>query len=242
MNDVKKHYDDFLSGHYSWICGGFDEKLEKTRAFFSEHGISANNTGIAFDLGSGPGFQSIVLAERGFKVTAIDFCKNFLNELELKRKGLPIAIIEDNILQFEKHCVEKMEVCVCMGDVLIHLPQLDEVESLFKTIYRNMQTGGAFIATFRDLMFELDDTQRFIPVRSDDNKIFTCILEYEKEHVLVNDLVYLKNNGKWQMTKSHYRKLRIPQNWAVEKLTETGFAVKKSENVNGWITIIAGKM
>ncbi len=39
-------------------------------------------------------------------------------------------------------------------------------------------------------MYELTELDRFIPVKSDGSKIFTCFLEYEKETVKVHDIIY----------------------------------------------------
>ena len=72
MADVKAHYDNLLAPYYSWIFGGLESKLEENRNFFRGHGIQPVLSGVAMDLGAGCGFQSIPLAEAGFKVTAID--------------------------------------------------------------------------------------------------------------------------------------------------------------------------
>ena len=87
----------------------------------------------------------------------------------------------------------------------------------------------------------MEGLDRFIPVRSDTDTIFTCFLEYEGEHVKVHDLVYTRTVDGWKLNKSWYRKLRIPMEWAVERSRSAGFKVDTSENKNGMITIIAGK-
>ena len=65
----------------------------------------------------------------------------------------------------------------------------------------NKKEGGTDLTlsliTFRDLSSELTELDRLIPVRSDENTIFTCFLEYELETVKVHDIVYNRNQGKW---------------------------------------------
>ncbi|HMB44543.1 MAG TPA: hypothetical protein VKL21_01850, partial [Candidatus Methanoperedens sp.] len=139
--------------------------------------------------------------------------------------------INDDILNFTAHCIEKAKLCVCMGDTLTHLDSFEDVRNLFADVYRSLEPGGKFLLTFRDLIFELKDNERFIPVKSDSNTIFTCILEYETEHVRVNDMIYTKDHDMWKLDVSSYRKLRIPQEWVRKELRidEFGWCISSSE-------------
>ena len=81
-----------------------------------------------------------------------------------------------------------------MGDTLTHLASKGEVGALFREVFDGLRPGGMFIITYRDLTKELHGTDRFIPIRSDDNKIMTCFLEFENaESVVVHDLVYISS-------------------------------------------------
>jgi len=53
---------------------------------------------------------------------------------------------------------------------------------------------------------ELINTQRFIPVKSDDNKILNCILEYDNDKVKVTDLLHEKTPKGWKQKESSYFK------------------------------------
>jgi hypothetical protein len=89
---------------------------------------------------------------------------------------------------------------------------------------------------------ELTQLDRFIPVRSDSKRIFTCFLEYEKNHVKVHDIVYEKTDDQWKMKKSYFQKLRLSLPWVKERLSKAGFKVETVENKNGMITIFARKI
>ena len=241
MADVKTHYDNLLAPYYSWIFGGSEQKLRENRNFFSNHGIQPVLSGVAIDLGAGCGFQSIPLAEAGFKVIAIDISHVLLADLKKNARELPIETIEDNLQNFLDHHPQNTELIVCMGDTLTHLETLDEVQLLFKNVYRALGGNGRLVLTFRDLTFELQGLDRFIPVRSESNLIFTCFLENEKDHVKVHDIIYEKINDQWRLKKGVYRKLRIPPDWAKAGLLKIGFAVKEFEIQNGMVTVIARK-
>jgi SAM-dependent methyltransferase len=239
MADVKAHYDNLLAPYYTWIFGGLESKLEENRNFFRGHGIRPVLSGIAMDLGAGCGFQSIPLAEAGFKVTAIDISHTLLTDLGRNARELPIKTIEDNLLNFSTHRPEDIELIVSMGDTLTHIETLDKVQLLFKSIYQALEDTGLLVLTFRDLIFELKGLDRIIPVRSESNLIFTCFLEYGTEHVKVHDVIYEKTNNQWQIQKGYYRKLRIPPDWTRQCLLKIGFEVETFDIQNGMVTIIA---
>ena len=241
MTDAKTHYDILLAPYYSWIFGGAEQKIKENRIFFRDHGIKPDGSGVAMDLGAGCGFQSIPLAEAGFKVIAIDICPALLADLKESAGELPIETIEDNLLKFSNHNPENTELIVCMGDTLTHLQTRDDVQILFGNMYQALPDAGLLVLTFRDLMSELKGLERFIPVRSESNIIFTCFLEYDREHVKVHDVIYERTEGQWQLKKGVYRKLRIPPEWARDCLLETGFEIKKFDVSNGMATIIARK-
>jgi hypothetical protein len=128
-----------------------------------------------------------------------------------------------------------------MGDTLTHLKTPAEVKKLMRVAYGALEKEGLLILGFRDMTVELTQLDRFIPVRSDSKRIFTCFLEYEKSHVKVHDLLYEKTGDHWKMKKSFFRKLRISSQWAQECLLKVGFKVEKYDIENGMTTIIARK-
>lgn len=241
MASVKDHYDNLLAPYYSWISGGSGLKFEENRKFFDSHNIRPALSGVAVDLGAGCGFQSIPLAQSGFKVLAIDLSHDLLAELKAHAEGLSIATIEDNLLNFSAHIPENIELIVCMGDTLTHLQNLEEVRSLLKDACRSLEVNGHLILGFRDLTAELKDLDRFIPVRSESERIFTCFLEYEKNHVKVHDIIYEISGNQWVMKKSYFCKLRISPQWVNDYLQECSLAIEDFSNDNGMITIVARK-
>ena len=241
MANVKEHYENLLASCYSWMCGGSDLKLKENRIFFRDHGIRPAHSAAAVDLGAGSGFQAIPLAEAGFKVTAIDISGELLAELRKSAGSLPIKTAQDDLLNFAEHSPQKIELIVCMGDTLTHLKTPSDVSELIHRVYGALEQGGLLILGFRDMTVELTQLDRFIPVKSDSKRIFTCFLEYEKSHVKVHDILYELTDDQWKMKKSYYRKLRISTQQARESLLQAGFQIENVDNENGMITIIARK-
>jgi hypothetical protein len=242
MATVSEHYDNVLSDVYSWLYGGFETAIQRNRDFFSKHHMTPKGSGIAIDLGAGCGFQSIPLAEAGYSVSAIDTDSKLLDELGNNCGELPIDIIQDDLANFDKITPKGAELIVCMTDTIAHLESKERVVSVFDTVFQALEGDGRFVLTFRDLTLELEDLDRFLPVKSDENTIFTCFLEYEPETVKVHDIIYRKVNGGWELVKSFYRKLRVSESWIREQLSHGGFRKIESNSEGGLVTVIASKV
>jgi 2-polyprenyl-3-methyl-5-hydroxy-6-metoxy-1,4-benzoquinol methylase len=241
MVSIREHYENHLARYYAWICGGVETNLARNRNFFKAHNIQPLDTGRAFDLGAGCGFQSIPLAEIGFSVVAMDLSARLLGELKNNAAHLPIETICDDILNFSTYARGNIELVVCMGDTLTHLKALQDVAAVLLQAYAALMPEGRLILSFRNLSQALEGLDRFIPVRSNENIIFTCFLEYEKETVRVHDIVYEKKKGQWAMHKSAYRKLIISPEWIQNELQHVGFNIEFYNDKEGLIFIAVRK-
>ncbi|WP_276368301.1 class I SAM-dependent methyltransferase [Chryseolinea sp. H1M3-3] len=231
----KDHYDNHLGNFYSWMVGNFEEKQKEQENFFAEQSLAVKNYKIAFDLGAGHGLQSISLAHLGYDVRAVDFSKQLLDELNIRKEHLNIKTINDDILSFLKRTSEKAELIVCMGDTLTHLESIGALADLVTEISKHLEPDGHVILSFRDLTQALIDEQRFILVQSDDSKILTCFLEYFPDYVMVHDVLHERQNGKWTQKVSAYPKLRVNQDMISKMLQENNIEFVKSEVIHRMI-------
>ena len=241
MVGVCEHYENHLARYYAWISGGVDEKIAENRKFFVDHDIQPIRSGLAFDLGAGCGFQSVPLAQLGFRVVALDLSHKMLAQLRKTAKNLPIETICDDLSNFTNYKSGNIELMVCMGDTLTHLDAFKKVQALLDTVFSSLETGGCLILSFRNLTQELVELDRFIPVKSNETTIFTCFLEFEKDSVKVHDIIYEKNNAQWVLKKSVFQKLRISPDWTQKYLQKIGFTIEFYDEQNGLIFIIARK-
>lgn len=243
MNTAKDHYDQQLASIYSWMAGTPEAAIKRNHELFRYLQLDSHQRGLAVDLGSGSGFQSIPLADLGFSVIAIDFCAALLSELSNRAEHLSIQTVHDDILNFSKYIDKPAQVIVCMGDTLTHLESLDAVRSLLLRVENALAVNGKLILTFRDYVsVEPQGTQRFLPVQSDESTILTCFLEYREDVVEVYDLVYRKEGDRWTLSTSSYPKLRIDKNWICDQLRKAGLGVIQNEMINGMVCIVAEKL
>jgi hypothetical protein len=69
--------------------------------------------------------------------------------LAARRGALSIRTINADLLGFRAHMAMPVDVIVCMGDTLTHLPNHSSVASLLEDAASILKPGGVFVATFR---------------------------------------------------------------------------------------------
>jgi SAM-dependent methyltransferase len=238
---TKDHYEKHLANFYSWMLGDFETKEKEFQSFLNLHKISPISSKIALDLGAGNGIQSAAMAKAGFAVWAIDFNKQLLDELKLNCKGLNVTAAEQDIRLVTKYEDLNPELIACWGDTLTHLENESEIERFIEYSGDLLTDKGKFILSFRDYSEKRIGDARFIPVKSDENRILTCFLEYTPTHVIVTDLLHERKGNTWEQKVSSYNKFRISGEEVTDLLEENNLEVIFREEKNGLITIIASK-
>jgi SAM-dependent methyltransferase len=236
MSEVQDHYSNLLAKHYTWMFGvSFAAKVAEQRAILEDAlqpSADRSDLGLAVDLGSGSGFQTVALAEIGYsQVLAVDTSESLLKELQSHQDNLSVQTICIDLLKLDELVPPATaHVIVCMGDTITHLGSKDAVEELLRLAFDALTPGGKFVVSYRDLSAEATGLDRFIPVYSDDGKVMTCFLEFDRsDAVLVHDLVYSREGQQWLLEKSSYRKLRLPLDWLENAMVRVGFIVHRGQ-------------
>lgn len=239
---AKEHYTRHLGNIYAWMCGDFTEKCDEQERFFADNNILPVANKVAIDLGCGHGLQSVALAQLGFSVFAVDFNKQLLSELDGQKKALSIQTVESDLLEYLQNTKQPAELIVSMGDTLTHLESIAMVEKLISEIAGHLIPKGKVVLSFRDLTGELLGMERFIPVKSDDNRILTCFLEFFDDHVRVHDILHEEENGSWIQSVSSYAKLRLNEERVTALLQKNDLKRISVAIINRMIYLIGEKI
>jgi predicted RNA methylase len=239
MPSVSEHYESHLAPIYVWMAGGKDAAITRGQAEVNAVCPPPPQSQWAVDLGAGFGMHAIPLADMGYSVLAIDSSATLLDALHGHIGDRPIKTVRDDLPCFRKHLDGQAFLIVCMGDTLTHLPDRQSVEQLFADVAAALERGGTFIATFRDYSTPLIGLKRFIPVRSDADRILTCFLEYDALAVTVHDILHERDGSDWRLRVSAYRKLRLSPEWVTSALAAKGLHVRTEPGLAGMTRLIA---
>lgn len=241
MNAVTDHYAHLLAPIYLWMSGGPSTALSQGAAELSALSVVQSKGARAVDLGAGFGMHAIPVARLGYAVTAIDSSSTLLAQLRQLGEGLDIRTVEADLLEFAAHLDAPPVLILCMGDTLTHLSSPGDVEDLCSRVADSLASGGRFLTTFRDYTRPVQGDARFIPVRSDADRIHTCFLEQEPDRMLVHDILHERQDGAWSMRVSHYPKLRLDPNMVIRTLERCGLSVARDSGPRGMVQIIASR-
>ena len=239
MTSTLEHYERHLAPVYSWMAGGIESAIARGQDELAEVGLLNRGARYAVDLGAGFGMHSIALARTGARVLAVDSSAILLDELQAHAHALPVATVQDDLLDFPRHLAGSPEIVLCMGDTLTHLPEPSSVTTLIATVAEHLSPGNHLVISFRDYSKALEGPKRFIPVRSDESRILTCFLEYDEATVQVHDILHEFHEGAWGMRVSAYRKLRLAPGWVKAQLEQCGFVVAVGVGFSGMTRMCA---
>ncbi len=226
-SSVADHYANHLAPVYSWMVGDFEAACARADDFYSDIRLPGGKGSLAVDLGCGHGVHAVPLARRGYRVMAVDNSSHLLAELAKNAGELPIDAVDADLTDFRGHSGSvSPSVIVCMGDTLTHLSSINAVESLIRDCAAALAENGILAVSFRDYAtHELQDSERFISVRSDDKRIHTCFLDYRPDAVIVHDILHTLVESSWRMSVSSYRKLRLHPDWLVSVAESQGLSL-----------------
>lgn len=234
MRSAGKHYEDLLARHYTWMLGDdIEATVSGQRALLEASGIAGpdhDGSSVAIDVGCGSGAQTLALADMGFAtVVGVDSDETLLAELRVHAADRPgvRTVCDEGVHAVEGLTPGSVDALVCMGDTVLHLPTKQAVERLIVGAAIALRSGGSVALTYRDLTHPLEGVDRFVPVRSTEDRIMLCFLDYAAvDIVAVHDIVYTLAADGWEMQTSSYPKLRLAPAWIIDRLSAAGLQVR----------------
>lgn len=237
---VRQHYDTMLAPIYTWMVGDPEAAQSRAREEVASIG-PVRQDAVAVDLGAGLGFHAHALTEAGHRtVWMVDANAELLTAARARTAGDAVQAVVADLCAFTDHVDPRLvDTIVCMGDTLTHLPDRDAVAGLLAAVAGSLRAGGVFLTTFRDYTNELTGPDRFVPVRSDDQRILTAFLEYEADVVTVHDMLQERHDGGWSLHVHAYPKTRIDPAWVTTLLAAHGLAIDVGATADGMTRISA---
>lgn len=241
--NAKQHYDSLLAEHYVWMAGGRENGVQMAARQLEALGVTPVSQPVAaLDLGCGPGFHAQVLARQGYRVTAVDQNRHLLDEMGRFSDPEHVIPCEGDILDSQLYSGSApFGLVLCMGDTLLHLDTVQDAGRLLRDLACLMAPGAVLAVSMRDYALELRGSDRFLPVRSDADRIMTVCLDYAPDHVLVHDLIYSRSGEGWMLAKGSYRKLRLTEERLMKLLRDAGLSPRPPFLKEGFIYFSASK-
>ena len=149
---------DRLAPDYDEMTG-FGKRFVHEKPFFRPL-VENLNIATALDAGCGTGFHSLLLAQLGVRVTAVDVSGGMLDRLELhgREMGLDIRRVRSDFQGLKELAPGPFDAVFCMGNTLPHLLSEADIRMALTNFSAILRPGGT-------LLFQILNYDRILATR-----------------------------------------------------------------------------
>ena len=136
---------DGLAPDYDTMTG-FDRRFDQERPFFHQF-VERHAVRRAVDAGAGTGFHSLLLAQLGVEMSAVDVSADMLAlaDAHAASMHLRVTTIQASLLDFAGRVTAPQDAVVCMGNTLAHFTESGAREAVLGQFYRVLAPGGVLL-------------------------------------------------------------------------------------------------
>lgn len=230
--DVKTFYNT-LADEYDSMTS-FEQRLIKEESLFRSL-VEKYKIKTALDAGSGTGVHSLLLAQSGVEVTAVDVSQKMLQLLSAHahEKKIKVKTVKAVFLNLPKKIHDKFDAVFCMGNSLVHAKTKRELKNILSNFYTLLNLNGILFIQILNYDRIISKREIIQSIKESGGKFFIRFYGFEEKYIDFNFLTIERKGG-----ILHHRiqtiKLRpIIQKDMLRLLKEIGF--KKIESLDGLI-------
>lgn len=215
---------DKLAADYDTMTG-FEKRFVHERPFFNML-LEKYSIRTALDAGAGTGFHSLLLAELGVEMTAVDVARKMLERVKTHAKQLHVKldVVESSFQDLPERVHRKFDAVLCMGNSLPHLSTHRDLEQSLKNFSTVLNPGGILFVQILNYDRILAKKERVQSVKEMGEVTFVRFYEFHRDHVIFNILKLKKENGQPVQELESVRLRPILKEEMVRGLQEAGFS------------------
>jgi 2-polyprenyl-3-methyl-5-hydroxy-6-metoxy-1,4-benzoquinol methylase len=193
----EKQFYDVLAQKYDAMIGfnkRFDHEYESMHALLSRYNIRT-----ALDAGAGTGFYSLLMAQSGVQVSALDVSSEMIRHLKAnaKKKKLSLNARVGQFSDIRKIFTREYDAVFCLGNSLPHLRTKRELYWSIKNFIHVLKPGGVLILQLLNYDRILKNRERILSVKESDKQIVVRFYDYGKSNILFNVLSLERKGTVW---------------------------------------------
>lgn len=215
-----------LAGCYDALTG--DVQYEKRAAYLMRLLRRAKRkVETVLDLACGTGTMTCLLAERGYDMIGVDLSEDMLAEAmnkayDLEEERRPLLLQQS---MTKLRLFAPVDAVVCCLDSLNYLTQPRAVQSTFRRVYENLQSGGIFVFDVNTVYkFEQLDGQVFLDETDGSYCVWRAAYSSRSRTITYGmDLFRQRRDGAWRRTLEEHRERAYTREELTQWLTDAGF-------------------
>ncbi len=218
------HFYNALAADYDAMTG-FEKRFVTERPYFRMI-TERYDIKTAVDAGCGTGFHSLVLAQLGVNVTAIDISDAMLQKLaeHSRQLNLPVQTVRAEFETLAQSLDCSFNAVFCLGNSLAHLLSNEQLHAALGSFFSVLNPGGYLFLQILNYDRILANRERVQNVKEIGDTTFTRFYDYEGEFVRFNILKSEKKDNRTEQSLNTITLNPIRKAELEEKLTSAGFA------------------
>lgn len=130
-----------ISKYYDLIFPAGEEQIKFIEEVAGETGASI------LDIACGSGTYSVELAKKGYRVTAVDLEAEMVRRVKEKSdiEKVHIETAVCSMTELEQKITKMYDVLFCIGNSIVHLSSVEEIDRALGQMYKLVKPGGALI-------------------------------------------------------------------------------------------------
>jgi glycine/sarcosine N-methyltransferase len=138
---------------------------------------------LLLDVGAGTGNMALYLATEGFKVTAAEPEEAMANQIREKAYNHSINVISKTMQQIDEF-EETFDGIYCIGNTLVHLNNLEEINVFLHQVFKRLNEDGVFICQIVNFDKVLENLEFTFPIIQKETFEFKRRYDVAGENVL----------------------------------------------------------
>ena len=154
------------------------------------------------DIAAGTGNQALLLASKGYDVTAIDSSAEMISKIEEKSQDgkIPIQTLLVDMENIQT-ITSTYDVIVCIGNSLSHLTTLSKISETVKDIGKLLESDGTFIVQIVNFDRVIEEKIHSLPlIQTSTGLTFQRTYEFKENHLIFHGSLSVDENGQ----QSHF--------------------------------------
>lgn len=187
LEEIERFYDG-LAPRYDAMTG-FQRRFAQEKPFFR---LLVENNGVktAIDAGCGTGFHSLLLAQLGVHVTAVDVSEEMLSLVRAHATdmGVRIGTLHSTFQSLAAKGLAGTDAVFCLGNSLSHLLTPEDLRESMRNFVRVLRPGGIFFAQLLNYERILSKRERVQSVKEEGGSMYVRFYDYGDAFLLFNIL------------------------------------------------------
>jgi len=194
-----------VADFYDALAPDYDRMTDFGRRFVAEKPffkLLVDKYGIksAIDAGAGSGFHSLLLAQIGVAVTAVDVSAEMLSVLKKHavEMKLEIETAQSSFQRMSRLVSRKVDAVFCLGNTLPHLQDQNELEESLLSFRVLLRPGGLLFMQILNYKKILAQRERVLNVKEEGDAIYVRFYDYDDPLIHFNILKLTRISSGWE--------------------------------------------